>query len=216
VGGSGVNFALDDRHRSLRRFLMNALGSPPWTIRTERQPVADEKRPIAVVEVSAPAVTTRSRTSIPQGDVEKQQTFTLTLYPALGATGAEARLAAAEAAQLLEDAISVGLVNDDGTLLSAPEMLPVYDFAGVPVKGAGRAGPAVPYGWLRVEDLPVRPIQDPEDELRWTVVCDLRVSWEQAGRDRAPGAPVGSMPGGGTDWGAPVSPPPPTLGGGGL
>lgn len=184
-----VNFALDDRHRSLRRFVMNALGSPPWTVRTERQPVANEERPVAVVEASTPMVTTRARTSIPQGDIERQQTFGLALYPQLGASPAESRLIASQAAELLIDAIGVGLVTDVGALLSAPEMVPVYDFAGVPVTGPGRAGAAAAYGWMRVEDFPVRAIQDPEDPLLWTVVCDVRVSWSQGGRV-APPAPV--------------------------
>lgn len=214
-----MNFTLDDRHRSIRRFLMNALGSPPWKIRTERQPVQDEERPVAVVEAPTPAATTRSRTSVPQGNVEKQQTFTLTLYPALAETAAESRLAAAAAAELLADAIGVGLVwgpddegHDDGDLLTAPEMLPVYDYEDVPVKGAGRAGPEEAYGWLRVDDYPVGMIQDPEDVLRYTVTCSLRVSWEEAGRERKDAPPVGSMPG---DWGGgppPGSPHGPVLG----
>lgn len=181
-------FALDDRHRSLRRFAMNALGSPPWTVRTERQPVTDEDRPVAIVEPSTAVVTLRSRTSVPQGPIERQQTFAVVLYPAMGDTAADSRLIASTAAELLDRAIAVGLVQDDGALLTAPEMLPLYDFDGVPVKGALRAGSAEPYGWLRVEDYPVRPIQDPEDPLRWSVVCDLRVSWEQPGRER-PSAP---------------------------
>jgi hypothetical protein len=192
-----VNYALDDRHRSLRRFVMNALGSPPWIVRTERQPVPEEQRPVGFVEVSTPAVTISSRTSIPQGNVEKQQTFAITLFPEGAETAAEGRLIAEEAAELLSQAITVGLVTDDDPpeLLTAPEMLPVYDFAGVPVKGAARAGPEEPYGWLRVQDSNVRPVQDPDDPLRWQIVCDLRVSWEQAGRDRPEGPLAGSMPG---------------------
>lgn len=198
-----MNYTLDDRHRSLRRFVMNALGSPPWRVRTERQPVPDEERPVGVIEEAAPAVTTRSRTSIPQGDIERAQTFSIALYPERADTAAEARLIASEAAEALSAALAVGLVNDDGSLLSAPEMIPVYDFAGVAVKGAARAGPADAYGWLRVEDYPVRAIQDPEDILRWTVVCDLRVSWSQGGRIRPTDEPIaGSMPGTGTDWSA--------------
>lgn len=190
------SYSLDDRHRSLRRFLMNALGSPPWTIRTERQPVADDDRPVAVVEPATPVVTLRSRTSIPQGPIERQQTFGVVLYPALGTTAADSRLLAAAAAEALDRAIMVGLVEDDGSLLTAPEMLPVYDFDGVAVKGSTRAGAAEPYGWLMAEDYPVRPLQDPEDPLRWTVTCDLRVSWEQPGRERPAATPVTGGPGG--------------------
>lgn len=190
-----MNFTVDDRHRSLRRFLMNALGSPPWVIRTQREPVRDEERPVALVEVATPTGPGRpARVSIPQGSVERIQTFALVLYPALGDTAAGARLAAAQLAQRLEDAIGVGLNTDAGVLLSAPERIPVYDFAGVAVVGAARAGPAGAYGWLWVEDFPVRAVQDPDDPLRWTVTCALRVSWEQAGRVRPAAPPVGTMP----------------------
>lgn len=175
---------------------MNTLGSPPWRVRTERQPVADEERPVAVVEVATAAVTTRARISIPQGNVEKAQTFGLMLYPVIGDSAAESRLEAARVAQLLEDAIGVGLLDGDGESLTRPERIPVYDFEGVPVKGATRAGAAEPYGYLWVEDFPVEPVQDPEDPLRWTVACPLRVSWEQGGRERPP-APLVEYFGGG-------------------
>lgn len=181
---------------------MNAMGSPPWRVRVERVPVADEERPVAVVEPAAPEGTTRWRTSVPQGDVEKAQTFTLTLYPAMvdedgvALSAAAARLAVAQLAERLDAAITVGLVRDDGSLLSAPRMVPVYDFEGVPAEGATRAGAAEPYGWLWVEDAPVQSIPDPDDHLRWTITCDLRVSWSQAGRQRPPAPIAGSMPGG--------------------
>jgi hypothetical protein len=176
-----VNFSLDDRHRSLRRFVMNALGSPPWVVRTERQPVQDDERPVAVVEVTSPVATTQARATLPQGDVRRTQTFTLTLYPVIEATAAESRQLAAQTAELLLQALGAGMSDDAGGVLSYPERIPVYDFQAVPVKGALRAGPADPYGHLTVEDYPVRPIQDPDDPLRWTVACDLRVSFWQAG-----------------------------------
>lgn len=189
-----MNYSLVDRHRSLRRFLMNALGAPPWTLRTERETVPDEGRPVGVVEVAAPVTTRRTRHAIPQGDVERVQTFAVMLYPELLSTAAESREEAERVAQLLDDAIEVGLVDDAGELLTGPSRIPVYDFAGVPVKGAQRAGPADGYGWLWVEDAPVRALQDPDDSLRWTVTCDLRVSWTQGGRVVAPAPLVGSMP----------------------
>jgi hypothetical protein len=191
-----MNYTLDDRHRSLRRFLMNALGSPPWRLRTERQPVADEQRPVGVVEPVAAAVTTRARVTVPQGDVEKAQTFSIMLYPELADTAGESRLAAAEVAQLLDDAFTSGLIEDDGSELSRPFRVPVYDFAGVAVKGALRVGPGVPYGWLWIEDAPVRVVQDPDDVLRFAVLCDARVSWSQGGRVRDPAEPpVGDFTG---------------------
>lgn len=206
-----MNFSLDDRHRSMRRFLMNVLGSPPWTLRTERQPVKDEERPAGVVEVLAAAVT-RSRTTIPQGNVERAQTFPVTLYPGLMETAAESRMVAEAVAQLLDDAISVGLSNDDGTVLTYPERIPVFDFEDVPVKGATRAGPAEPYGWLWAEDWTTQAVQDPDDPLRWSVTCPLRVSWESMGRVRPDEPAAGGLtPVPPTVWAPPVGQPSPSV-----
>lgn len=194
-------FSLGDQQRSIRRFLANALGSPPWTVRVGRARVADDDRPVAVVELAAPAVTLQARSTIPQGDVQRQQTFALALYPPLD--GVEGPLSepaasqqAASVAELLSDAITIGLVFDDGALLSPPLQVPVYDFADVRLTGPTRAGPDEPYGWLQVDDYPVRPIVDPDDPRRWTVMCDLRVSWWQGGRIGTPAPAAGSMPGG--------------------
>lgn len=170
---------------------MNAMGAPPWTVRTEREQVADDARPVAVVEVTSPEASLQARETVPQGDVHRSQTFTLTLYPEVERTAAEARQRAARDASLLLGAIAGGLVDGDA-VLSGPFRLPVYDFEGVPVKGSGRGGPAVPYGWLSVEDAPVRPVQDPEDARRWTVVCDLRMTWWQGGRVVDPSIPLAS------------------------
>lgn len=193
-----MNFSLDDRHRSIRRFLMVVLGSPPWTIRTERERVEDDQRPAAVIEVASAVLPGRpARVSIPQGNVEKQQTFSIACFPVLAATAAESRLEAERVADLLTQAVTLGLVDPPAPPLpqpwpwdTAPERLPVFDYAAVPVKGAARGGPQAPYGWMWAEDYPVRPVQDPDDPLRWTVALDLRVSWEQAGRAGHPGVPA--------------------------
>lgn len=195
-----MNYSADDRHRSIRDFVALVLGAPPWRVRTERQPVPDDQRPAAVVEETGPATQGRlpARRSSPQGMVDRQGSYTLTAYPVLGETGADARLEAQTIATAIEQAILLGLVDDDGTAWSGPEMIPVFDYAGVPVKGPDRAGPESGYGWLAIEDYPVRAIVDPDDFTRYTVVCEMRVSWQQAGRAAAPGVPVGGM--GGT-WG---------------
>lgn len=194
-----MNFALDDRHRSMRRYLMAVLGSPPWTVRTERgEAVADEQRPLATVEVASPTVPGRAaRVSVPQGNVEKAQTFALMLYPSF-LDGSANRLSVPAArheafkwAEQLTQALTVGLVDEDDPAWNLPgERIPCFDYASVPVEGVSRAGPASPYGYMWVEDMPVRPVQDPDDPLRWTVVCDLRVSWEQGGRVVDPSIPL--------------------------
>lgn len=196
-----IVFSLDDQQRSIRRFVMNAFGSPPWRVRVGRARVADEDRPVAVIESVAPAVTLQARTTIPQGDVQRQQTIAVSLYPTMVDDAGEplseqaAGQAAASAAERLSNALLFGLVFDDGTVLSAPLRIPVYDFSGVPLTGPTRAGPDEPYGWLDVEDAPVRALVDPDDVRRWTVTGTLRVSWWQSGRIRPPAPTASTMPG---------------------
>lgn len=175
------NFAADDIHRSLRRFVSLVLEAP-WKVRTERQPVADSERPAMVIEPSSGITTGRHRVSIPQGNVEKVQAFSAMAYPVLEETARESRLTAQKLADLLDQAFTVGLVDDAGVSIGAPFRIPIYDFEDVPVAGRSRAGPSEPYGFAWVADLTVRAMQDPVDYLRFTVTCDLRLSWEQGGR----------------------------------
>lgn len=201
-------FSQDDRVRSIRRWLSSALEGA-WSLHVLRMAVADERRPAGVVEVATPAVTVQARAVVPQGDVMRRQTFSIALYPSFmegdaTLSPADAAVRANAVAERLSAALVFGLMEDveEGdppetvsVTYSPPERLPVWDYAGVPTAGAGRAGPADPYGWMVVEDYPVRTVQDPEDQRRWTVVCDLRVSWWQGGRV-APTAPlVDEMPG---------------------
>jgi hypothetical protein len=44
--------------------------------------------------------------------------------------------------QLLDDALTRGVVDDDGTPLAPPLTIPVFNWTGVPLSGAGREGPA--------------------------------------------------------------------------
>lgn len=182
----------EDVLRSLRRYVSLMLGSPPWTVRIQRTRVADDERPVAVVEQSAPLTTPRSRAGgIAQGDVQKAATYTVVCYPGpIAATAADARLQAGEVASLLDAGFTRGLVTDDvpPKNVGAPWRVPVYDFAGVPVSGANRAGPADPYMYANVgAGFNVRPIQDALDELRFTVAATLPLTWWQGGRIRPTG-----------------------------
>jgi hypothetical protein len=189
----------DDVLRSLRRYMAQMLSSPPWTVRLQRTAVGDDERPVAIIE---PGVLTTpfARRAVNQGDVQKQQGFTVVAYPVLGATAVESAETARVTAGLIDGGISRGLVTDDTppALIGAPWRLPVYAYAGVPLEGAGRQGPADPYMHADIDQtFNVRPIQDAMDELRYTVVASLRVSWWQGGRipPAAPLATGGLVPG---------------------
>lgn len=191
----------EDVLRSLRRYVSQALTSPPWTVRAQRTRVADDDRPVAVVEDSSPLTTPRSRAGmINQGDVQKMQAFAVMCYPVLADTAAGSALEARTVAYLLDAAFSRGLINDDDPddvkNIGAPWRVPIYDFAGVPITGASRAGPDDPYMYANVDStFSVRAIQDPLDELRFTVAANLRVTWWAGGRI-PPAAPIATrMPG---------------------
>lgn len=186
----------DDVYRSLRRYVSLILGSPPWQVRLQRTRVSDDQRPVAILEPGLLG-TPFARRTIPQGDVQKQQTFTVVCYPVVGATAAEAAEDARGVASLLDAGFSRGLVTDavPPANIGGPFRVPIWDYAGVPVTGAGRAGPADPYAYADVDQtFNVRPVQDALDELRYTVVCTLRMTWWQAGRALPPAPLVTSMP----------------------
>lgn len=186
-----MKYSPDDIHRSLRRHVAAALTD--WDVWAVREEVKDSARPIAIVETSSPITTTRARVTIPQGDVDKMQAFSVQAYPVIADTARESRLVAQGAQALLDDAIVIGLVTDavPAVNIGGPFRIPVYDYSAVAVKGsaASRRGPTDPYGYLWVEDHSVNMIQDPIDHLRFTVVLDLRVSWTAPGRE-PPTAPI--------------------------
>lgn len=185
--------------RSCRRYVAAILGSPPWTVRIGRVRSSDDQRPVAIIDPAGPLTTLFARASIPQGDVQKARTLTVVCYPALGESAQESTIAAEELAALLEAGFERGLVTDDvpPTLIGAPWRMPLYDFAGVPVTGSSRAGASEPYGYANVTEtgFNVRAVQDAMDELRYTVVATVPLTWWRAGRDGPDGPLVTGVPG---------------------
>lgn len=174
----------DDIVRSVRRYVAVMLG-PPWQLDLERKEVADDARPAGVLETGPEAVR-RARATVPQGSVELFMPLTVSLYPPL-AEPREAGRAARRLSGSLLDLLLVGAdgpVFADGRRAAGPERIPLYDYSNIPLIGtaAERAGPEFPHDVLWVEDYSARPVQDPLDPQRWTVVLELRVSYERPGR----------------------------------
>lgn len=189
-----------DIRRSLRRYVAQILGAPPWTVRMQRTRVSDDERPVAIVEQGI-MTTPYARAGMQadyQGDVQKMAPFTVVCYPELGDTAAVSGETAQQLADLLDAGFGRGLVTDDvpPVYIGGAYRVPIYDFAGVPLTGADRAGPTDPYMHANVDEaFSVRPIQDALDELRYTVTCSLRVTW-WAGGLITPSAPLATaMPG---------------------
>lgn len=199
----------DDITRSVRRYVAELLG-PPWELDLERRDPTDDTRPAGLVELGQARVRS-ARVSIPQGWVTMFMPVTVTLYPSLAApreAGRTARHLAYGLQQLVQTGLA-GITFADGRRASGPERIPLYDYSEVELTGTDeeRTGPVTPHDVLWAEDYGTRAIQDPMDPQRWTVVLELRVSWEQPGRadELTAGAPlVGSLPG--TFTGPPPSP----------
>lgn len=187
-----------DIKRSIQRYLEGTL-TDDWTIRTQRRQVSDEDRPVAVVDTGEESVL-RARESRTQGEVESLVPVTISCYPPLPVAPEdedpdapfdairEADLAAAQLATHLRRWMMIGLTvkDKDGRHWAGPFRIPLYDYAAVPLTGKDRGGPVDPHDvlWVQRESLKVRPLQDPEDDLRWTVVCEFRVTVEEPGRVR--------------------------------
>lgn len=182
-----TGYTLDDVGRSLQRYFSAALGDNPegrWEWRQSREEVADDQRPVAVVDLGTVLVE-RARHAIDQGNVIEMVPATVTCYPPL----AEVRAAASFANQLASFLMACVVTGVDlgyrpGTKrpLAGPMRMPLWNFAGVATSGAGRNLPVLPHDVMWVEDVSAGSIQDPSDARRWTVVCDVRVSWERSGR----------------------------------
>jgi hypothetical protein len=170
--------------RSVRRYIAPALGQP-WNLMLERQEVRDDARPAGVVELGA-AKERRARTSLPQGEVENFIAATVTLYPATDAprkAGREARQLAGFLRRLIQfGADPEGadeLTRADGRPMAGPARLPLWDYDGAE---PGTAGPPRPHDTMWAEDWSADAIQDPLDARRWSVVLEMRLSWEEPGR----------------------------------
>lgn len=193
----------DDVLRSLRRYVSLILGSPPWRVRVQRTRVADDERPVAIIEESSPLTEPFSRAGhYNQGDVQQAQTFAVVCYPTFNTAApvAESAERARQLKRLVHAGFTRGLVTDDvpAKNIGMPWRVPVYDFATVPIAGspADRSGPADPYMHADLaRGFNTRAIQDPLDEFRWTVVANVPLSWWAAGRIPPPAPLTERVPG---------------------
>lgn len=176
----------DDIGRSVRRYVAEMVGEP-WQLDLERKEVVDDARPAGVVEVGDVRPRRGRAGSLQQGNVEEFAPVTVSLYPELlepRQAGRAARLLASDLYDLIRFGTADGAVFLGGRPASGPERIPLYDYALVQLVGTAeeRRGPANPHDVLWAEDYSCRPIQDPLDPQRWSVILEMRVSWERPGR----------------------------------
>lgn len=174
--------------RSARRWLALALADDAWSLEDERIEVADDQRPVGIVETTTPVSVEFARVSIPQGDVRKRTTVTVTLYPITSGTAQECGRRARELVDAIEEAWTFGLVVpgavpgvDPDVFAWPPSALPLWD-AGLLADDAAVVGG--PIAFALADSVTVRDIPDPLDDRRWTVVLELRLTWWSGGRSR--------------------------------
>lgn len=173
-------------HRSVAEWVYAALASDEWTLKDERSEVEDEDRPVVIVEPTGEKATPFARTSYTQGDVQHRDTWTVTAYPVTDGAPQECTRRARLLAEALDAAVTYGILipADDPEperQLGGPLTLPLWDFEGL---GLGDPRPDDPAGTVFVESHTARPIADPLDDRRWTVVLEMRVTWWWGGRIR--------------------------------
>lgn len=181
-----------DVHMSLRKYVATILGTT-WTVRAEERRVVtpDDERPFAAVFLPSTIETSLARYTIPQGDVRKEASFSVVLYPELGDTPREARSEAADLQDLLDAAVTFGIVETGPpeTFISGPLGVPLYDYSAVPTAGPDRGAVGAPLATATIRSHTSRGIQDEDDDRRWTVVLNLRLAWWTGGRARRLPAP---------------------------
>jgi hypothetical protein len=173
-----------DALRSLQKYVARVLG-PEWEVRLAWEEGL-YRRPFCRVGWAGPEVTIG-----PAHHVDVTRPFNLLCHPAEKGTSREATLEAGRVADLL--AVGIRLrgtawdePGDPGDPSSAPvravgrpNRIPLWDWTGVPFNAT--VAQRFDRDYLRVADFSVSVIDDPADELRRAVACDLRLRWRRRG-----------------------------------
>ena len=179
--------------RSVQRWSALALyatSNSPWPVEIVEEQVPDLPRPFAIVSPLSPVRPVSFTSGLEGQPIRYNATLSLTAFPSYEGG---ARVANAEAYRVLggiQACVLRGLflapVGDDFPVRFAhPTLIPLFDYEGVPVSGPNRAGPDVPYAQMDIDDFGGRVIPDPDDDARFTVVCDIVLSFFGQGAVRA-------------------------------
>jgi hypothetical protein len=152
--------------RSLTRYVALALG-PLYEVREVREEGAIG-RPGAMIEMAAPVSVDSASSRLVRELVGSYNAY---IYPELGSAPLESRAKAARIADRLENALDGGI--DEGRV----GLVPLWDFEGVPYDADSTVRRAQDFA--RIRDLSVFPKQAPDDENRFTVLAEVRLSWRR-------------------------------------
>lgn len=183
--------------RSIQRYFA-AYFPNEWEVRTKREGVSDDHRPVAVIQL-LPASASRGRAAIDQGNVEQIRGVTVHAFPSIkgGEDAAERR--ANDLAEDLFNVLQFGLDLRHSTTdrhVAGPWRIPLWDYTGVPDHPGDDEVEVDPHDVLWVaEGAEITSEQDPDDPLRWMVRLSFRVSVERPGRVGPVGPLVDDVPG---------------------
>lgn len=160
VGRTGV-----DALRSLKRYVAVALGDA-WEVRLAREEGAFDRPFCRVWQVAG---TTYPLTG-GKWLADIVSPFVIAAYPVAGATPDDAFLGAQAVEEQLFHTFRAGV--GDGH----PLRVPLCSYNG---RALDEPGVWNPPAFMRVSDLSTQPFQDPDDNLLWTVTCDVRLTWRR-------------------------------------
>lgn len=161
----------EDALRSLARYISESLGEA-WEVGL----FADQgtfERPGVAVRTAGPMLVGGSRHTL-----DNTLPVAVYAYPEEGGSVEAGYVNAMATEESLWQAFNVGIAEGH------PWRIPLYDYEGVPITEGSEMRRYPDY--LRVVDLSIDSTQAPEDEMKWTVIASLRLTWKRAG-ELAPG-----------------------------
>lgn len=193
----------EDAIRSVRRYVSSALGSPPWRVRFEMD--ARFKRPFALVN---PPPTGGDVTVDGVSSARQQLPLVIQAYPeepdAKGPAGtSEARMRAERAAELITQALLVGVVDGvDPEVRGYTHRIPLWDYhddAGEPLPLDGPQSVATrrhapDYLWV-ADGWSVYVQPEASERQLFVAIANLRVQWFRSTQLAPTGPPLETVPG---------------------
>jgi hypothetical protein len=159
-----------DSLRSVNRYIALALG-PQWEVRLSSEK-GTFNRPYARV-IQVPSIELVIESWIAS---RMQAVYQIVCFPEVGQNADESQANMLEAVDLLWQAFG-GQGVEGGRIARVP----LYDYYGIPLTGPEAfavADDRKTYDFLKVEGAPsFVPTQDPDDELLWSVGCNITMSW---------------------------------------
>lgn len=155
-----------DAMRSLARYISECLGED-WDVGVFAEQ-GTFSRPAVAVRTAGPMLTAGARHTL-----DNTLPVAIYAYPEEGESVEGGFTNAHAVEDLLWQAFNVGIGEGH------PWRVPLYDYDGVPIDEGSELRRYPDY--LRVVDFSIDATQSPEDEMKWTVVLSLRVTWKRSG-----------------------------------